>query len=63
MVGVNSRYTKHILETSHSNGKIEDALKILKVAKKGSYMNTSQRFHMYNISKQGIQINHYKPHL
>jgi hypothetical protein len=42
----NAKYAQHILKTGNSYSKKEDTIKIFKIAKKGSYMNTLERFHM-----------------
>jgi hypothetical protein len=36
---------------------IEDTVKILHKIEKGTHMNTPEKFHIYEISKQRIQIN------
>jgi hypothetical protein len=53
----NSRYAQHTLETQHSYGPLEDTMKIRHLDRKGKLMNTWERFHIYKLSKEGIQLN------
>jgi hypothetical protein len=53
----NSKYAQHILESQHSYGLITDIMKILHLDKKGQLMNTWERFHIYKLSKDGLQLN------
>jgi hypothetical protein len=52
-----SMFAQHILNTGHAYGGTEDAMKILHKIEKGAHMNTLEKFYIYEISKQGIQIN------
>jgi hypothetical protein len=52
-----SKYAEHILDSKHSYGSLENAMKVLHLATKGKHMNTHEKFHIYQISKKGIHIN------
>jgi hypothetical protein len=36
---------------------MEETMKILHIEKKSQILNTYERFHIYNVSKQNIQLN------
>jgi hypothetical protein len=52
-----SGYVQHILETGHSFGKMNDIMEIIKIERKGSYLNTLENFHIFKLFKQGNQLN------
>jgi hypothetical protein len=52
-----SGYSNHILNTGHSYGNVTDALEIIKIERKGKHLNTLERYHIYEISKEGIHMN------
>jgi hypothetical protein len=43
----NSGYSKHILNTVHTNGSITDTMKALKTQRKGKHLNTLERYFIY----------------
>jgi hypothetical protein len=51
------KYAQHILDTQHAYGTIEDTLDILHIEKKGPLMNTLERFHIYKLSQENMQLN------
>jgi hypothetical protein len=53
----NSKYAQHILETQHSYGPMKDTMKVLHLNRKGQLMNTWERFHIYKLTKDGLQLN------
>jgi hypothetical protein len=55
--GQNSKFAQHILHTGHEYETIEKIMKILHIEKKGQILETYERFHIYEISKQNIQLN------
>jgi hypothetical protein len=55
--GQNSRFDQHILDTGHEYETIEKTMKILHIEKKGQMLDTYERFHIYEISKQNLQLN------
>jgi hypothetical protein len=46
-------FAQHILNTGHAYGGIED-MKIFQKIEKGAHMNTLGKFHIYEISEQGM---------
>jgi hypothetical protein len=48
---------QHILETGHSFGKMNDIMEIIKIERKGSYLNTLENFYIFKLFKQGNQLN------
>jgi hypothetical protein len=53
----NSGYSNHILNTGHTYGNVTNAMKILKIEKKGKHLNTLEKYHIYKTSKDGLQMN------
>jgi hypothetical protein len=53
----NSKLAQHILHTKYEYETIEKVMKILHVEKKGQMLFTHERFRMYEISKQNMQLN------
>jgi hypothetical protein len=53
----NSKYAQHILETQHPYGPMSDIMEVLHLNKKGQGMNTWKRYHIYTLSKDGLQLN------
>jgi hypothetical protein len=45
------------LDTGHEYETMEKAMKILHIENKGQMLDTYERFHIYKISKQNIQLN------
>jgi hypothetical protein len=50
-----SGYVQHILDTGHAYGKMND-MDIMKIQEKGKHLNTLEKYHMYKLCKQGIQL-------
>jgi hypothetical protein len=48
---------QHILDIGHAHNTIEETLEVLHIQKKGRLLNTLEHFHMYNLSKQKLQMN------
>jgi hypothetical protein len=53
----NSKCAQHILHTTHEYGPIQKITKPLYMGKKGPLLGTYERFHIYKITKEGIQLN------
>jgi hypothetical protein len=51
------KFAQHLTDKKHSIAPMEDIMEILNMTKKGSMMNTLQRFHIYNITGHENQIN------
>jgi len=52
-----SKFAQHLLENNHSIGPIDSIMEILHHTKKGESMDTIERFHIYEITRENIQIN------
>jgi hypothetical protein len=53
----NSSYCSHILKTGHQYGSITDTIKVIRIQRKGKYLNTLERYHIYKVSREGVQMN------
>jgi hypothetical protein len=58
-----SGYVRHILETGHAFGNINDTMEIVKIKQKGLYLNALEIFYIYKLFQQGIQLNNNCPSL
>jgi hypothetical protein len=56
--GQNTNFAQHILDTKHEYETIGKTMKILHVEKKGQMLDTYGIFHIYEISKQNMQLNY-----
>jgi hypothetical protein len=52
-----SKYAQHIPDTRHTYNTIKETLEVLHIKKKGQFLNTLERFHIYDLSRQKIQMN------
>lgn len=52
-----SKFVQHMIETGHKYSTIENTMKILHIENKSKIFNTYERFHIYEITKQHIQLN------
>jgi hypothetical protein len=50
-------FAQHILNTGHAYGCMEDAMMILNNIGKGAHVNILEKFHIYEISEQGMHLN------
>ena len=50
-----SKYAQHLIEHGHAFGNIHNTMEVLQFQKKGTHLNTIERFHIY---KETIQNNH-----
>ncbi|PNF39362.1 hypothetical protein B7P43_G18159, partial [Cryptotermes secundus] len=57
MNGQKSKFAQHILDTTHNYHTIDKAMKILHIEKKGKMLNTLESFHIYELTKQNLQMN------
>jgi hypothetical protein len=55
--GQNSKFAQHIVDTTHAYRTIDQTMKILHIGKKVRALGTYERFHIYEISKQNMQLN------
>ena len=52
-----SKFAQHLLEEGHSFDTMENIMKIIHYARKGRMMDALEKFHIYNITHKGVQIN------
>jgi hypothetical protein len=53
----NSGYSNHILNTGYTYGSINNTMDIIKTEKEGKNRNTLEKYHIYKISKNRLQMN------
>jgi hypothetical protein len=53
----NTGYLNHISNTGHTYGTIADTMEIITIGRKGKYLNTLQKYHIYKISRDNLHIN------
>jgi hypothetical protein len=53
----NSKFSQHILDTTREYGTIEKIMKPLHFSKEGSLLDTYERLHIYEVTKQKLQLN------
>jgi hypothetical protein len=53
----NSSFTQHLDDYNHSFGPIEKIMTILHIIKKGTMMDTLEKYHIYKATKLETQIN------
>jgi transposase-like protein len=52
-----SKFAQHLLDNNHSFGPIDNILEVLHSTSKGKLMDTLEKFHIYKITRENIQIN------
>ena len=52
-----SRFAQHLSEEGHSFDTIENIMEIIQYARKGRMMDALEKFHIYDITRKGVQIN------
>jgi hypothetical protein len=55
--GQNSKFAQHILDTRHDYRIMEETMKPLHIEKKGQMLDIYDRFYVYEIMKQKLQLN------
>jgi hypothetical protein len=53
----NSKYAQHICDTGYLFSKIEKTLEVFHTEMERQLLNTLERFHIYKLSKQTLQMN------
>jgi hypothetical protein len=53
----NSRHSNHILNTGHTYGTVTDTMDVIRTRRKGRHLNTLERYHIYEISTNGLHMN------
>jgi hypothetical protein len=52
-----SKFAQHLLENNHFIGPIDNIMEVLRSSSKGKRMDTLERFHIYKVTRENIQIN------
>lgn len=52
-----SRFAHHLLQNNHSIGPIDSIMVVLHTTTKGKLMDTLERFHIYKVTRENVQIN------
>jgi hypothetical protein len=52
-----SKFAQHLLDEGHEFGPMEDIMDIIQYASKGKMMDTIERFHIYELTSKGLQLN------
>jgi hypothetical protein len=55
--GKTSKYAQHVLNTTYNYDTIENTMRILHVERKGKMLYALEKYHIYTLTEQGIQIN------
>ena len=53
-----SKFTQHLLDVGHTFGPMESVMDVIQYAWKGKMMDALERFHVYDITQRGVQINY-----
>jgi hypothetical protein len=53
----NTGYSNHILNTGHTYGTVTDTMEIITTGRKGRYLNTLEKYHIYEICKDNLHMN------
>jgi hypothetical protein len=48
-------YSNHILNTGHTYRTTADTMEIITIGRKGKYLNTLEKYHVYEISRENLQ--------
>ena len=51
-----SSYAQHLMDESHSSGKIENNLEIVQISNKGFILDTLEEYHIYRAIKQNSNL-------
>ena len=53
----NSPYAQHLINQCHSLDQMEDIMEVILTTHKGKYLDTVEKYHLYQKTLEGIQIN------
>jgi hypothetical protein len=53
----NSGYSNHILNTKHTYSTITDTMDVIRIGRKGRHLNTLEKYHIYEISRNNLHMN------
>jgi hypothetical protein len=52
-----STYAQHILNTGHAYGDMQEVMEVIQIARKGRYMNSLEKFHIFCTQKEEKHMN------
>jgi hypothetical protein len=52
----NFGYSNHILNTRHTYGTITDTMAVIRIGRKGRHLNTLEKYHIYEISRNNLHM-------
>jgi hypothetical protein len=55
----NTGYSRHILDTGHTYGNIDSTMTIIRKARKGTFLNSLEKYYIFLASKQEIHMNEF----
>jgi hypothetical protein len=50
-------YSQHVINTGHEYNNVENTLNVLNIQKKGAFLNTLEKFHIYKTQKTDNLLN------
>jgi hypothetical protein len=53
----NTGYSKHVLDTGHAYDTMEETMDVVRIGRKGQYMNTLEKYYIFKISRETLQMN------
>jgi hypothetical protein len=53
----NTGYSKHVLYTGHAYGMMEETMDVVRIGRKGLYLNTLEKSYIYKISNEKLHMN------
>jgi hypothetical protein len=53
----NSVYSRHILDTRHTYGTTEDIMDVVRIGRKGKYLNTLEKYYIHKIIRERLLMN------
>jgi hypothetical protein len=53
----NCGYSNHKLNKGHTYGTVADTMDIIRMRRKGRYLNTLEKYHIYKISRNNLHMN------
>jgi hypothetical protein len=53
----NTGYSRHILDTRHTYGTMEDTMDVVRISRKGQYLNALKKYYIHKISREKIHMN------
>jgi hypothetical protein len=53
----NTGYSKRVLNTGHAYGTMEENMDVVRIGRKGQYLNTLEKYYIYKISREKLHMN------